>query len=76
MIRDPSGSKMSPRQKASEVMLERMGSHSGLEAHQVGEMTEREVALVNKQMEKLHSKMHKMLMKARKEEKDSEQDDE
>lgn len=77
MIRDSNGSKMSPRQKAADILLVRLGSHSGLTSEQVGEMTEREIALVNKQIEKLHNKMHKSLMKARKEEApSSETDDE
>jgi hypothetical protein len=68
MIRDGNGLKMSPRQKAAEILLSRLGQHSGVEPPQVGEMTEREVALVNKQIEKIHNKHHKNLMKIKKEE--------
>ena len=64
MIRDASGNKLSPRQKAAEVMLGRLGTHSNIEPAAIGDMTEREVALVNRQIEKLHAKMHKTLVKA------------
>jgi hypothetical protein len=67
MIRDNSGQKMSPRQKAAEILLSRLGSHSGVDPMQMGEMTEREVALVNRQIEKIHNKHHKNLMKVKKE---------
>ena len=75
MIKDPNGMKVSPRQKAAEILLERLPSHTGLEAHQSEDMTEREIALVNRQMEKLHNKMYKSLLKARKEDKDDNQED-
>jgi hypothetical protein len=64
MIRDANGSKLSPRQKAAETMLARLGSHSNLDSSAIGDMTEREIALVNRQAEKLHAKMKKMLDKA------------
>jgi hypothetical protein len=67
MIRDNNGHKMSPRQKAADILLSRLGSHSGVDQSQIGEMTEREVALVNRQIEKIHNKHHKNLMKIKKE---------
>lgn len=67
MIRDDSGQKISPRQKAAEILLSRLGSHSGVDPEKTGEMTDREVALVNRQIEKIHNKYHKTLMKVKKE---------
>jgi hypothetical protein len=64
MIRDANGAKLSPRQKAAETMLARLGAHANMDSSAIGDMTEREVALVNRQVEKLHSKMKKMLDKA------------
>jgi hypothetical protein len=66
MIRDNNGHKMSPRQKAADILLSRLGSHSGVDQSQIGEMTEREVALVNRQIEKIHNKHQKARFQRRK----------
>jgi hypothetical protein len=58
MIRDNNGHKMSPRQKAADILLSRLGSHSGVDQSQIG---------VNRQIEKIHNKHHKNLMKIKKE---------
>jgi hypothetical protein len=64
MIKDSNGLKVSPRQKAAEVLIGRIGGHSNLDPTAKGDMTEREIALVNRQVEKIHGKIQKMLTKA------------
>lgn len=72
MIRDSGGNKMSPRQKAAEILLVRLGNFAGIDVSQVGEMTDRETSLVNKQIEKIHNKINNSLLKIRKEEQNNE----
>jgi hypothetical protein len=67
MIKDAGGIRVSPRQKAAEVLIARQGVYSGLSTEDTSDMTEREISLVNKQMEKLYNKAEKVLQKARKE---------
>jgi len=70
MIKDTNGVKVSPRQKAAEVLLARMNADLDLESDPSSrDMTEREKTLVATQIEKLHEKQKRMLTKARHEEK-------
>jgi hypothetical protein len=72
MIKDSNGRKASPRQKAAEVLLGRFGSHSNLDSTQTSDMTEREIGLVNRQVEKIHDKIQRMLNKVHGDTKDEE----
>jgi hypothetical protein len=60
------GKKVSPRQKAAEILLSRLGEWKEIDLILAKEMTDREVSLVNKQLEKMHKKMKLSLEKARK----------
>lgn len=60
------GEKVSPRQKAAELLLERLGEWKEIDQALSKDMTDREIALVNKQLEKMHKKMKSALLKARK----------
>jgi len=61
-----SGKKVSPRQKAADIILERLGEWKEVDLAMSKEMTDREASLVNKQLEKMHKKMKSSLEKARK----------
>ena len=74
MIKDIHGEKISPRQKASDVLLSRLGHHAPMDDMAREGLTEREQLLVNRQIEKMHAKMNKMLMKARGDSSDAEQE--
>jgi len=67
MISDSKGKKVSPRQKAAELLLSRLGDWKPVDPMVEKDMTDRELALVDKQIEKMHKKMLSMLEKAKKE---------
>lgn len=66
MIADSGGKKISPRQKAAEILLSRLGDWMPVDQSTERDMTDREFALVDKQLEKMHKKIISMLEKARK----------
>lgn len=66
MVTDSGGKKISPRQKAAEILLSRLGDWMPVDQSAERDMTDREFALVDKQLEKTHKKIISMLEKARK----------
>jgi hypothetical protein len=67
MITDSKGKKVSPRQKAAEIILGRIGDWLAVDPLLEKDMTDREVSLVNKQIEKMHKRIVSNLEKAKKE---------
>ena len=67
MIADKNGDRISPRQKAASLILERLGDWIPVDPQKEKGMTDREVALVDKQLEKMHRRMASYLEKAKKE---------
>ena len=61
-----SGKKVSPRQKAAEILISRLGDWKEIDLIMSKDMTDREIALVNKQIEKMHKKIMSSLEKSKK----------
>jgi hypothetical protein len=61
-----SGKKVSPRQKAAEILISRLGDWKEIDLIMSKDMTDREIALVNKQIEKMHKKIMSSLERYKK----------
>ena len=64
MIKGSDGKKIKPRKKAAEILLSKLGDWKPMDSDMSVGLTDREISVVNRQIEKIHKKMVEYLMRS------------